>query len=144
MALVDSVLPLVDSDERTDRGGYGQEGDGGDASDGESFGALLLVDVVAFEVVFCEAVDGRGDVGDCGAEASVAQVELGVVAGPAQVEPAWFLVERVDEGLGKAVGADAAIGLEGEGAVGDDDEDVVERLAFQPSGDFAVDPFGAG
>lgn len=145
-------VALLEGDDRGGGGDEGEGGDGGDRGGGEATGASLLVDVVALEVVLGDVVDGCGEVGDGGAEAAVAEVELGVVACPAEVEPAWFVVERVDQCGGEAggeVGVDPAgvdpAGLgEGEGAVGDDDEEVVEGFVGEPGGDLALDPVGSG
>ena len=51
-----------------------------DATTRESSGAAVLADVFAFEVVFGDAVHRRREIGDRGAEAAVAQIEIGLVA----------------------------------------------------------------
>ena len=62
----------------------------------------MLADVLALEVVLGHAVHGGGQVGDGGAEAAVAQVEVGLVPCPGEVEVAGLLVRAPRRASGTA------------------------------------------
>ena len=54
----------------------------------------MLADLLGLELVLGDTADGRGDVGDGGAERGVVEVELLLGAGETEVDPSRLIGER--------------------------------------------------
>ena len=108
----------------------------------------MLADVFALELVLGDPVHRRGEVGHRGAEPAVAEVEVGLLARPAEIEVARLVVEGISErGRHRAAVLRverAALGVPLPFAVGHDAEDVIGRLRREPVLDLPVHPLRGG
>ena len=97
-------VALAEREHRRDQRDDQQQSQNGHAATGQAPGPAVLADVLAFELVLGHPVHGRGQIGHRGPEATVAQIEIGLVPGPAQVQVAGFVEQRPSQGVGHGRG----------------------------------------
>ena len=111
----------------------------------EAPGAAVLADVFAFEVVFGDAVHRRREIRDRGTESAVAQIEIGLVVRPPQIEMARFLGDCRREPFRYRVAHQATgVGVPGPLTTRQRGQDPIRGLRLQPVRELPIDPRRCG
>ncbi len=135
------LIALAQGEHGGDQRDDHQQRERGHAATGQASSPAVLADVLALEFILGHTVHRGGEVGDGGAEPAVAQVEVGLAAGPAEVEVPRLFADRGLKALGHRVADEAAgIGVPAPLAAGQRRQDPICRLGLEPVGELTVDP----
>ena len=98
----------------------------------ETTRTAVLANVFAFELILRDALHRCSQIGDRRPEATVLQVEIGLVARPAEVEVTRLITERITERCGDRGAFDLSSWIPVPGTVRDDRQDPIRGLGREP------------